>query len=92
VKPKNTRPSASKFSVLRQLCNLIPAHLVPTLARETGVDKLCRSFSAWSHVVALLYAQLPHAIGLNNVCDALRVHSGPLSASRLTSTQSLLHF
>jgi hypothetical protein len=37
-KPKHTRPSASKFSVLRQLCNLIPAHLVPSLARETGVD------------------------------------------------------
>ena len=67
---------------MRQLCNLIPAHLVPALARETGVDKLCRSFSAWSHVVALLYAQLTHAIGLNDVCDALRVHSGPLSAIR----------
>ena len=76
------RPSASKFSVLRQLCNLIPSHLVPKLARETGVDKACRTFSAWSHVVAMLYAQLTHSIGLNDVCDALRLHSGPLSALR----------
>ena len=76
------RPSASKFSVLRQLCNLIPSHLVPKLARETGVDKACRTFSAWSHVVAMLYAQLTHSIGLNDVCDALRLRSGPLSALR----------
>jgi len=32
--------------------------------------------------VALLYAQLTHALGLNDVCDALRLHSGPLSAIR----------
>jgi hypothetical protein len=47
-----------------------------------GVDRLCRTFPAWSHVVALLYAQFTHAIGLNDVCDALRLHSGPLSAIR----------
>lgn len=82
MKNKNPRPSASKFSVLRQLCNLIPSHLVPKLARETQVDKMCRTFSAWSHTVALLYAQLTHSIGLNDVCDALRLHSGPLSAIR----------
>ena len=55
---------------------------MPKLARETGVDKACRTFSAWSHVVAMLYAQLTHSIGLNDVCDALRLHSGPLSALR----------
>jgi hypothetical protein len=83
MKKKNPlRPSASKFSGLRQLCNLIPNHLVPKLARDTGVEQLCRTFSAWSHVVAMLYAQLTHSIGLNDVCDALRIHSGPLSAIR----------
>ena len=30
----------------------------------------------------MLYAQLTHALGLNDVCDALRLHSGPLSAIR----------
>ena len=35
-----------------------------------------------SQVVALLYAQLTHAISLNDVCDGLRLHSGPLSAVR----------
>jgi hypothetical protein len=46
------------------------------------MDKLCRSFSAWSHTVALLFAQLTGALGLNDVCDSLRLHSGPLSAVR----------
>ena len=32
-----------------------------------------RTFSPWSHVVSLLFAQLTHAIGLNDVCDSLRL-------------------
>ena len=82
------QPTASKFSVLRQLCNLIPPqhvippHLVPKLARDTGVEDHARTFSPWSRIVSLFYAQLTHALGLNDVCDALRLHSGPLSALR----------
>ena len=68
--------------VLRQLCNLIPTGMVQKLAIEEGVDQLCRKFSAWSHVVSLLYAQVSHSIGLNDVCDALKIHSGPLSSIR----------
>ncbi len=76
------KPTGSKFSILRQLCNLIPPHLVPQLARDTGVEDHTRTFSPWSQAVSLLYAQLTHALGLNDVCDALRLHSGPLSALR----------
>jgi hypothetical protein len=75
-------PTISKYTVLQQLSNFIPAHLVPKLARETGVADRERSFSSWSHVVALMYAHLTHAIGLNDVCDALRMNRGPLSALR----------
>lgn len=32
--------------------------------------------------MCLLYAQLTHALSLNDVCDALNLHSGPLSALR----------
>jgi len=81
-KPKLRKPTPGKFSLLRQLCNLIPAHLVPKLARDTGVAERARTFTPWSHVVSLLFAQLTHALGLNDVCDALRLHSGPLSAIR----------
>src|SRR6266436_9708889 len=82
VTKRITKPTASKLTVLRQLCNLIPPHLIPKLARETGVDSMARSFSVWSHVVSMLFGQLTHAIGLNDICDALRLHSGPLSALR----------
>jgi hypothetical protein len=83
VKNKNTTtPTRSTFSVLRQICNLIPSFLVPKLAREHGVDKKARKFTPWSHVVSMLYAQIAHSIGLNDVCDALGLYSGPLSAIR----------
>ena len=32
------KPTRSKLTLLHQLCNLIPNHLVPRLARDTGVD------------------------------------------------------
>jgi len=80
---KNTKlPTTAKFTILRQLCNYIPNHLVPKLARETGVDEQARTYDEWSHIVTLGYAQLTHSIGLNDVCDALQLHSGPLSAIR----------
>ena len=81
-KTSRSTPTRSKLSVFRQLCNLIPTHLVSHLARTTGVEEKSRSFKPWSHVVSLLFAQFTHAVGLNDVCDALRLHSGPLSAIR----------
>jgi hypothetical protein len=81
-KTSTPTPTRSKLSILRQLCNLIPTHLVPRLARETGAQEKSRSFTPWSHVVSLLFAQFTHAVGLNDVCDSLRLHSGPLSAVR----------
>jgi hypothetical protein len=79
---KNRKPAKSRVCVLAQLCKLIPGHLVSSLAREYKIDRQARSFSAWSHVVSLLYAQLTHAIGLNDVCDGLRHHSGLLAGVR----------
>ena len=81
-KHQKQKPTKSKFSILRQICNLIPNHLIPKLARETGVEEEARTFKPWSHVLTLLYAQLTHSLGLNDVCDALRLHSGPFSAIR----------
>ena len=78
----NHKPTRSRFTLLRQLCNLIPNHLVPGLARQHEVDTKSRTFKPWSHVVSLIYAQLTHALGLNDVCDALRLNAGPLSAIR----------
>ena len=71
-----------QFTILKQICELIPGHLVPKLAREYGVDKKCRSFDPWSHVVSLIHAQLAHSLSLNDVCDTLRNHSGVLTTIR----------
>lgn len=71
-----------KYTVLKQICNFIPPYLVERLAKQYGIDKQSRTFSPWSHVVALLYAQLTHAAGLNDVCDGLQLNCGALAAIR----------
>ena len=76
------KPNRSKFTVMRQLVAMIPAGMVGKLAREHGVEKRTRSFSAWSHVVSLIFAQVSHALSLNDVCDTLRHHSGALATVR----------
>ena len=81
-KNPSTKPTRRQLSILRQICNLIPSHLVAKLARETGVESKARTFSAWSHVVALIYAQLTHALSLNDVCDGLQMSKSALGAVR----------
>jgi len=78
----NHKPATHPYSILKQLCNLIPGHLVGNLAKEFRVDTQSRTFTAWSHVVCLLFAQVTHAIGLNDVCDALRMNTETLSTIR----------
>ncbi len=82
MKNKTINPTRSHLNVLRQICNYIPAHEVCKIARETGAEEKSRTFKPWSHVVSLLYAQLTHSIGLNDLCDSLQLHSGPLSTLR----------
>lgn len=74
------KPTCTNLSVLAQVCNLIPAYLVPKLAREHDIPS--RSFSPWSHIVALLYTHLAHALSLNDVCDSLKNHKNKLSRIR----------
>jgi hypothetical protein len=76
------KPARTKFTVLKQTMELIPRNLVPKLAREHGVQGRCRTFSAWSHVVSMVFAQLSHALSLNDICDTLGNHSGALRTVR----------
>lgn len=75
-------PNKKKIAILNQVCKMIPKRLVTKLARKYGVDKQSRKFTPWSHVLTLIYAQLSHAISLNDVCDALRNHRQALSEIR----------
>ena len=87
-KHKAIKPTRSKFNLLRQICNHIPQHTVSKIARATGVEDKSRTFSPWSHVVSQAYAQLTHSISLNDVCDSLQLHSGPLASIRGASAPS----
>lgn len=88
MKKHKIKPTRSQFTILRQICNFIPAHTVSKIARATGAQDKSRTFSPWSHVVSQCYAQLTHSIGLNDVCDSLQLHSGPLASVRGASAPS----
>ena len=68
------------MAVLAQVVKFIPPKYIDVLARSYNIQT--RSFSATSHVVAMLYAHLSHALSLNDICDALQNHSGTLSQIR----------
>ncbi|MFH1762438.1 MAG: DUF4372 domain-containing protein, partial [bacterium] len=75
-------PTKHKFTIFNQVMEQIPSYLVSRLSRIHGVDKKSRSFSPWSHVASMVYAQLSHALSLNDICDSLRHHSGALATVR----------
>jgi len=76
------KPTRHKFTALKQICDLIPRNLVPKLAEKHGVDKRSRSFTPWSHVVSMMFAQTAHSLSLNDICDTLGNHSGVLTTMR----------
>jgi len=75
-------PSRHSLTVLAQIFKLIPRNLIPRLANEHGVSRKSRRFTPTSHVLSLMFAQLAHAISLNDICDCLRNHSGALCSMR----------
>jgi hypothetical protein len=79
-----TTPTRANVIVLKQILNFIPLGMINRHARETGVDTKSRSFSVLSHLSAMLFAQLSHAIGLNDVCDWLRLKAAVLARFGVT--------
>lgn len=74
---KSTR---SNMTLVKQICEQIPGHMVPKLARKYGID--ARKFSPWSHLVSHIYGHLTHAVGLNDICDGLDLNSSGLREIR----------
>ena len=79
-----TTPARANVIVLKQMLNLIPRGLINRHALDTGVEAKSRTFSVVSHLSAMLFAQLSHAMGLNDVCDWLRLKSGVLARFGVT--------
>jgi hypothetical protein len=78
-------PARSNVVVVKQLLNQIPRGLINRHARETGVDAKARTFSVGSHLAAMLFAQLSHAVGLNDVCDWLQLKAPVLARFGLSA-------
>lgn len=74
------KPNKSNIIILKQICQLIPPHLVNKLAEKHGINP--RKYSAWSHLVTLLFTQLAHSLSLNDICDSLENHSAALGTIR----------
>jgi hypothetical protein len=74
------KPAGKESAIFRQVCEMIPPHMVAKIARKHGVKS--RAITPWSHTVSMLYAQFTHAIGLNDVCDALRANRAGMASIR----------
>ena len=68
------------YPLLREIVNLIPAQIVHEAAAKANVKS--RSFTPWSHLLALIYQQLSKTESLNGVCDAARIHESQWSQLR----------
>jgi hypothetical protein len=78
------KPTKTAYITLSQIVQWIPYGLVDLLAREAGAD--IRKFSAFSHVLALLYGHLSGASSLNEMCDAFRLHEPEVNRIRSAGT------
>ncbi len=74
------KSAKTKSAIFRQVCEIIPSHMVSKLARKHNIKS--RAITPWSHIVSLLYVQFTRSIGLNDVCDALRANRSAMASIR----------
>lgn len=91
--PDSPLPARANINGLGQLLKLIPRGLVERVGRETGVSARARTFSAWSHLATMMFAQLSQALSLNDVCDWLTMKARAIAAYGVTppSRNTLSH-
>lgn len=88
-----TQPARHHINVLGQILKFIPRSIISTAAKETGIDAKARTYSVLSHLGTMIFAQLAHALSLNDVCDWLRLKTRAIAAYGLTppSRNNLSH-
>lgn len=96
TKPDKSRaalPARHHYTILGQLLKLIPRGIISATAQSSGAEAKSRSFSPGSHLAAMLFAQLAHALSLNDVCDWLRLKARAITAWGVTppSRNNLSH-
>lgn len=65
--------------VFSQLLSLIPRTLVSELARKHGSDRYVKSFTAYDHLVSMLYAGFFQCTSIREVITGLQANAGRLS-------------
>ena len=78
-------PQKSTMSVLAQIASWIPDQIIDNLTKKHKIQM--RVFSTNSPIRPMLYAHLAHSLSLNDICDSLDNHAGPLAQIR-TGTPS----
>ena len=68
--PLCIRTPRHHINVLGQLLKYIPLEIVDAAAREFGVDTQARTYPVWSHLAAMVFVQLAHALSPNDVMTA----------------------
>ena len=79
-----TLPARHHINVLGQMLKFIPRGIISKAAKETGVDLKVRTYSVLSHLGTMPFAQLAHALSLNDVCDWLRLKARAVAVFGLT--------
>ena len=74
TKPKTTRKRV--YPILQQIVKYLPEWTIEKLANKYRTD--ARSFSATSHVVALMIAHIAHTSSLNETCDVCSLYEKKL--------------
>lgn len=76
------KPAKSNFAIFRQICQIIPGYFLQQITRQLKTEKEARTFTSWSHLAAMMYAQLAHSQSLNDLCDALSLEAPALRTIR----------
>ena len=92
-KKSAAQPARHHINVLGQLLKYIPRSIVNAAAVQHGIDTKARSFSVFSHMAAMIFVQLAHALSLNDVCDWLRLKVRAIAGLGMTppSRNNLSH-
>jgi Transposase DDE domain/Domain of unknown function (DUF4372) len=92
-KSSTAQPTRHHINVLGQLLKYIPRSIVNAAAREHGIEARARTFSIFSHMAAMIFVQLAHALSLNDVCDWLRLKVRAIAGFGITppSRNNLSH-
>jgi hypothetical protein len=83
VKKRNTKPTASKLTVLRQLCKLISPHLVPKLASIDWAQHRRREAAAKLHVRLDLHSLLPRFVLVESAKAADSIRTAEVCAGSI---------